>query len=102
MIERLQHALAHLDELSPEAQDDLAQQIEELITLPEDLPELHIVPADEHWPSTIRSALAVGGAWSDWQDDDEFTALDHLRHASPPTPPQDAQLAWLDDADPPA
>jgi hypothetical protein len=33
MIERLQHALEHVDELSPEAQEELAQQIEEL-TIP--------------------------------------------------------------------
>ena len=97
MIERLQRALEHIEELSPEAQEDLAQQIEDLTAPLDDLPELRNLPADEALPPSVRVALALGGAWSDLQDDDEFAALDRIRHESAPTPPVEEQLTWLDD-----
>lgn len=97
MIERLQRALEHIEDLSPEAQLDLAQQIEDLTAPLEDLPELPSSSVDDPVPPTVRAALALGGAWSDWQDDDEFAALDRIRHESPPTPPMEEHLGWLDE-----
>lgn len=99
MIERLQRALEHLDELSPEAQQDLAQQIEDLTAPLDDLPALRNLPADEALPPSVRVALALGGAWRDLQGDDEFAAFDRIRHESTPTPSMEEQLAWLDEDD---
>jgi hypothetical protein len=97
MIERLQRALEHVEDLSPEAQDDLAQQIEELTEPLEDFPALNDQAAGDTLPQTVRDALALAGAWSDLQGDDEFEALDRIRHESKPSPPMDEQLAWLDE-----
>lgn len=97
MIERLQRALEHVEELSAEAQLELAQQIEALSAPLENLPTLHTMPADEALPQSVRVALALGGAWSDLQDDDEFAAFERMRHEVAPTPPMDEQLAWLDE-----
>lgn len=97
MIERLQRALEHIEDLSPEAQEELAQQIE---TMSAPLPDLTTPggpPADAALPRSVQVALALGGAWSDLQDDDEFAFFDHIRHEVAPTPPMDEQLAWLDD-----
>lgn len=52
-------------------------------------------PNNERLPKPVRDALALAGAWSDLKDD-EFEALDRIRHESKPTPPMDEQLAWLD------
>lgn len=91
MIERLQRALARVEQLSPEAQNDLAQEIEELT---EDLP----MPAkngssahtgEENLSAAVHAALAVIGIARDQQDIDEFEALDRIRHESRPTPPID-------------
>jgi hypothetical protein len=91
MIERLQRALTRIERLSPEAQNDLAQEIEELT---QDLP----MPTgngysphtgEEELPAAIRAALAVIGIARDQQDIDEFEALDRIRHESHPTPPID-------------
>jgi len=97
MIERLQKALKHIEELSPEAQEDLAQHIEELTEPLSDLTAPHDLAAGDTMPQTVRGALAVAGVWSDLQGDDEFAALDRIRHETQPTPPLDEQLAWLDD-----
>jgi hypothetical protein len=97
MIARLQKALEHVEELSPEAQEDLAQQIEEFTEPLGDLPDLQNLAAADAMPQTVRDALALAGAWSDLQGDDEFEALDRIRHESQPTPPIDEHLAWLDD-----
>lgn len=88
MIERLARALEHIDELSPEAQEELAQQIEEL-TAPLDiqLPVSAFGPGDGRLPKRTRDALAVFGIARDLQEDDEFEALDGIRHISPPSPP---------------
>jgi hypothetical protein len=40
--------------------------------------------------------MAIGSA-RDLRDDDEFDALDRIRHESKPSPPMDEQLAWLND-----
>ncbi len=37
----------------------------------------------------LSAALAVIGAWSDLDWDEFSSALDQIRHASPPTPPID-------------
>jgi len=97
MIERLRRALDHIDDLSPEAQLDLAQQIEALSAPQDELSMLHILPADEQLPHSVRVALSLGGAWSNLQDDDEFAYFDRIRHETPPSPPMDEQLAWLDE-----
>ena len=99
MIERLQRALEHVEELPPEAQEDLAQQIEELTEPLEDLPPLEDQAAGNTLPQAVRDALALAGAWSDLQVDDEFEALDRICHESKPSPPMDEQLAWLDEED---
>lgn len=97
MIERLRRALDHIDDLSPEAQLDLAQQIEALSAPQDELFMLHSLPADEQLPHSVQVALSLGGAWSDLQHDDEFAYFERIRHEVPPAPPVDEQLAWLDD-----
>ncbi|HLJ81247.1 MAG TPA: hypothetical protein VKT52_07175 [Ktedonobacterales bacterium] len=89
MIERLQRALEHIEELSPAAQEDLAVQIEEMTEPIEEFPQASHLSDDERLPKSVRNALAVFGAWRDLQDDDEFEALDRIRHSVPPTPPID-------------
>ena len=97
MIERLQRALEHIEELSPAAQEDLAQQIEDM-TEPR---SGAIVPPpssnEATLPAPVQRALALAGAWSDLQDDDEFAFFDRIRHETAPSPPMDEQLAWLDE-----
>ena len=90
MIERLQRALEHIEELSPTAQEDLAALIEEqVLPLTDALPESDAPShaSNEQLPKRIRIALAAIGSARDLQDDDEFAALDRIRHESTPTPP---------------
>ena len=100
MIERLQRALTHVEELSPEAQADLAEQIDELTGRTDNLPATDEQKPDDAMPRSVREALALAGAWSDLQGDDEIAALHRMRHEQPPTPPTDEQLTWLDDTRP--
>lgn len=91
MIERLQRALEHIEELSPAAQEDLATFIEEQ-TLPSSVetPETETQqhhPSNKRLPKRIRTALAVIGSARELLDDDEFVVLDRIRHESIPTPP---------------
>ena len=83
MIERLQHALDHVVELPADLQEQLAEIIEQ-----------HTEPLEV-------PAGSLAGAWSDLPDtfDEMLDALDRIRHASPPTPPLDEQLAWMDKED---
>ena len=83
MIERLHRALEHVDELPPELQEQLVEIIEQ-----------HTEPVDMPLES-------LAGAWSDLPDtfDEMLDALDEIRHASPPTPPMDEQLSWMDEND---
>lgn len=81
MIERLQRALEHVGELPPDMQEQLAEIIEQHTEAPN-------IPPDR-----------LAGAWSDLPDtfDEMLDALDRIRHSSPPTPPMDEQLAWMDE-----
>jgi hypothetical protein len=90
MIERLQRALEHINELSPEDQADIAAVVEEQTEpLAEELRSVQPSPADHRLPKRIRTALAAIGSARDLQGDDEFEALDRIRHESPPNlPPQ--------------
>lgn len=97
MIERLQRALDHIEDLSPEAQLEVARQIEALSAPLEETPDMEGMAVDPSLPQSVQVALALGGAWSDLQDDDEFAYFDRIRHEVAPTPPMDEQLAWLDD-----
>ena len=83
MIDRLHRALEHVDELPLDLQEQLAEIIEQ-----------HTEPVD-------ISSESLAGAWSDLPDtfDEMLDALDRIRHASPPTPPVDEQLAWMDAED---
>jgi hypothetical protein len=63
MIERLQRALTHIEELSPETQEDLAQQIEEITEPLHNFMPRDDLPASETLPPSARAALALGGAW---------------------------------------
>ena len=94
MIERLQRALEHIEELSPAAQEDLAQQIEEMTEHPLVTQD---AASESNLPPSVQRALALGGAWSDLQDDDEFAFFDRIRHETPPSPPLEDQLSWLDE-----
>ena len=91
MIERLQRALEHIEELSPAAQEDLATFIEEqTLPPPTESPETETQqhhPSNNHLPKRIRTALAAIGSARELWDDDEFVALDRIRHESIPTPP---------------
>lgn len=88
MIGRLRRALEHIDELSPDMQEAIAQQIEQMVEPLEEVTAPRRV-IDPNLPKSVRDALAVAGAWSDLQEDDEFEALDRIRHESTPTPPID-------------
>lgn len=78
MIERLQRALGHVDELPPAIQEELAQYIEQNIE-PLDVP-----------------AGSLSGSMPDLPDDMEET-LSRMRHEVPPTPLMDEQLRWLEE-----
>lgn len=99
MIERLQRALEHVDELPPDVQEEIATLIEEWAE-----PAEMALSANGHQPGaseadlpkTVRDALAVIGVWRDMPDDAEETLL-RMRREVPPTPPMDEQLWWLKD-----
>ncbi|MFI5273184.1 MAG: hypothetical protein ACHQ4H_09165 [Ktedonobacterales bacterium] len=92
MIDRLRRALEHVDQLPPDIQEQLAELIEEHAVLRTDHIEAH-TPAssdtDAHLPTSVSDALAVAGAWSTLQGDDEFAVLDRMRHESEPSQPFD-------------
>jgi hypothetical protein len=99
MIERLQRALEHIDELSPTAQDDLAQFIEEMTEPTMHVPDARVGSPDEIVPLSVQRALALAGAWRNLQNDDEFAFFERMKHESTPSQPMDEQLAWLDEED---
>jgi hypothetical protein len=83
MIERLRRALQHVDELSPEVQDELAREIEECArTLDDHEPGADgdaSAPPRGALPRGAAEALALAGAWSDMLDDDELEASERIR-----------------------
>lgn len=94
MIEHLRQALEHIEELSPEAQEELATQIEEMVEPAENIPGSPPSLADQ-LPQRLRVALSAIGSWRALQDDDEFEALDRIRHESQPSPPVEDTLGDL-------
>lgn len=89
MIERLRRALEHIDELPPDVQEEIAALIEESaapIEIQSWISDYQSDSSEAELSQTVRGALAVIGAWRDMQDDDEFAALDRIRHESVPTP----------------
>ena len=96
MIERLRHALEHIEELPPELQEELATQIEEMTEpLAEPPAALPPAPREAPLPRRLRVALSAIGSWRKLEDDDEFDALDRIRHESQPTPPIEDELGDL-------
>ena len=95
MIDRLRQALEHIEELSPELQDELAMQIEEMIEPVDQRATPRPAPIDEHLPRHIAMALSAIGSWRKLQDDDEFEAIDRIRHESQPSLPIADELADL-------
>jgi hypothetical protein len=93
MIERLRRALEHIEELSPATQEAIAQQVEEMTEPIDEIGEEEqtatVVRDHRNLPKSVRDALAVAGIARDLQYDDEFEALDRIRHESQPTPPID-------------
>lgn len=78
MIERLQRAMEHIEEVSPEIQEQLAAIIEE-----------NTEPLE-------TAAANLAGSMPDLPDDMVETLL-RMRREVPPTPPMDEQLGWLDE-----
>ncbi len=73
MIQRLHQALQHIDELPPQAQEEIAQRIEEWTGKPSD------------WRSLIGSVLLP-------EDFDEVDAILRARHETAPSPPIEDEL----------
>lgn len=86
MIERLARALEHVEDLPPEAQEELAEQIEGFRRAP-------ALQAPGHLPGHRSFA----GIWDDLPDDMEETLLRWRREATPTLPMED-QLRWADEA----
>ncbi len=86
MVEELRLAF----ERAQQQPDDVQRQIAELVR--------HVLDGaqpDAGLPVEERETFA--GAWSDLPEDDEVEALDRMRHAVAPTPPQDEEQRWLDE-----
>jgi hypothetical protein len=87
MIDRLHDVLSYLEQLPPEAQEEVASYIEALVEAlgretfvpgyPQRVP--HEIEPTKHWEDPA-------GAWNDLPDT-MLEELDRIRHASPPTPP---------------
>lgn len=74
ITERLHRALARIEQLPPEVQDELAEQL-----------EAWTEPAQDTVP---RPKKRVAGIWRDRTDlADMIEELERLRHEAPPTPP---------------
>jgi hypothetical protein len=87
MIDHLHDALSYLEQLPPEAQEDVASYIEALV---EALGRETFVPSH---PRRVPPEIQLTKQWEDpagaWSDlpDTMLEELDRIRHASPPTPP---------------
>ncbi|MGH2516876.1 MAG: hypothetical protein ACRDHP_14585 [Ktedonobacterales bacterium] len=78
MIERLQRALEHVEELPATVQEEVAELLEQF-TEPYDIP-----------------TNSLAGSMPDLPDDAEEILL-RWRHESPPSPPMDEQLGRLEE-----
>jgi hypothetical protein len=76
MIERLQQALMHIEDVPVDVQEQLAEQIEACL---------------HHSDTPEPAGRSFAGIWSDLPDDMEDTLL-RWRRETPPTPPMDEQL----------
>lgn len=83
VIEHLRRALEHLDELTPDEQEDVAEQI--------------LAYAGRIEPYGAR-ARRLAGAWADLPDDMEETLL-RWRREAPPTPLVENLPGEREDAD---
>jgi hypothetical protein len=86
MIERLARAIEHVDDLPPEVQEELAEQIEGFRREP-----------DVQAPRQLSGHRGFAGIWRDLPDDMEETLLRWRREATPTSPMED-QLRWNGDA----
>ncbi|HKB46309.1 MAG TPA: hypothetical protein VKC57_01335 [Ktedonobacterales bacterium] len=86
MIERLARALEHVEQLPPEVQEELAEQIELYRRVPE-----------PQTPGSMPGRRSFAGIWWDLPDDMEETLL-RWRHEATPTPPVEDQLRWAEEA----
>jgi hypothetical protein len=86
MIERLARALEHVEQLPPEVQEELAEQIELYRRVPE-----------PQTPGPMPGRRSFAGIWRDLPDDMEETLL-RWRHEATPTPPVEDQLRWAEEA----
>jgi hypothetical protein len=86
MVDELSTLVERVRQQSETVQRHIAALIEQA---------LEQAQADESMRDQAPESYA--GAWSDLPDDDEFDTLDKLRHETPPSPPVEEQLAWLDD-----
>lgn len=81
----------------------MVDQLRELVQRVQQQPEAvqrRIAELIEQALEQAQSGIVLGnyaGVWSDLPDDDEAETLDQIRHASPPTPPVEEQLRWLDE-----
>lgn len=62
MIERLQRALEHVEELSTEEQEEIAMLIEERSEPIEPMAASPLRPGEENLPKRVRDALAAIGS----------------------------------------
>ena len=73
MIDRLHRVLTLIEQLSPQMQDEVAEQLEDWVA-----------PLQN---SSISYPQSLAGAWEHLSDADEMIdELDRLRHKSVPTP----------------
>jgi hypothetical protein len=86
MIERLARALEHVDDLPPEAQVELAEQIEGFSRR-----------ASPRMPQQRSVRGSFAGIWRDLPDDMEET-LFRWRRESTLAPPIEDQRHWVDEA----
>lgn len=86
MIERLQRAIAHLDQLPADVQEELAIVIEDYTESYEEPEAPENGSASGTLKPDVRQALSLAGAWSDLPDD-FLEVLDRMRHETAPTPP---------------
>ncbi|HZT99311.1 MAG TPA: hypothetical protein VFA10_06600 [Ktedonobacteraceae bacterium] len=87
MIDRLHDVLSYLEQLPPEAQEEVASYIEALVEALER--ETFVPNHSRRVPREIQPTKHWGdpaGAWSDLPDT-MLEELDRIRHANPPTPP---------------